>query len=155
MRLMGIHHCLSAVARQLGVRVQRIEAIYHFHTRHLLDPPLAHVCANVGYEQTSTRKGHEYITTFVDLDTAQVIDIQDGKGAEAVEKFFRGHPYPQALLRHLHRHVPGLHQRGRELLPPGRHHLRQVARDPAALQAPDLDGLASKAGALGASTWGC
>lgn len=97
MRLMGLHHCLSAVARQLGVRVQRIEAIYHFHTRHLLEQPLLQVCPNVGYDETSTRKGHDYITTFVDLDTAQVIDIQDGKAAEAVEKFFQGHPYPEAV----------------------------------------------------------
>lgn len=97
MRLIGMHHCLTTVARQLGIYVQRVEKIYHYYSADLQALPLTRVATHVGFDETSTRKGHEYITTFVDMHTATIIGIEDGKAASAVEKFFHNHPNPEAV----------------------------------------------------------
>lgn len=97
MRLMSLHHCLSSVARQLSIHVQRVESIYHHYTTPAYYDHQMPVCPRVGYDETSTRKGHDYITTFVDMDTGQLLDIQDGKSAQAVAAFVKAHPYPEAI----------------------------------------------------------
>jgi transposase len=60
MRLMKIHHCFSTVARNLGIRIQRVEAIYHhytqaFETDLLMAPPV-----NIAFDETSTRRSSLY-----------------------------------------------------------------------------------------------
>ncbi len=97
MRLMRIHHCLSSVARQSGIYVQRAERIYHHYTRHLEALPVTQVAHRVGVDETSARKGHDYITTFVDMDTGAILDIADGKGTDCVKHFFANHPNPEAV----------------------------------------------------------
>jgi transposase len=97
MRLMHIHYCMSSVARQLGIAVQRVEKIYHYYSAHLQALPVTEVATQVGIDETSTRKGHDYITTFVNMETATIIDIEDGKAARAVENFFHNHPNPEAV----------------------------------------------------------
>jgi transposase len=97
MRLMRIHLCFTTVAKQMNINVQRVETIYHFYTKELDNPLMDTVCSDVGYDETSTRKGHDYITVFVDMKTHKVIDIYDGKSAECVEQFFQAHPYPEAV----------------------------------------------------------
>jgi transposase len=107
MRLMHLHHCMRTVAAQLSIHVQRVESIYHYYTRELACDHISQVPVNIAYElhllssfrydETFTRKGHEYITTFFDLDRWQIIGIYDGKSAESVRAFFQDHPYPQAV----------------------------------------------------------
>lgn len=97
MRLMGLHCSLSSVARQLAIHVQRVEAIYHHYATPAYEDHQMAVCPRVGYDETSTRKGHDYITTFVDLDTGQLLDIEDGKSAQALAAFVGKHPYPEAI----------------------------------------------------------
>lgn len=97
MRLISIHHCMGPIARQLGIYVQRVETIYHHYTRHLEALPISRVADRVGVDETSTRKGHGYITTFVDMDTGAMIDIADGKGADCISHFFDQHPNPEAV----------------------------------------------------------
>ena len=41
----------------------------------------------VGVDETSHRKGHRYITQFVDLDTRRTVFVTEGKGAETVGAF--------------------------------------------------------------------
>lgn len=97
MRLIHIHHNLTTVARQLNIHVQRVEAIYHHYTTHLEALPVSNLATRVGFDETSTRKGHDYITTFVDMDRGEIIDIEDGKAATAVAAFFHNHPNPQVI----------------------------------------------------------
>ncbi|MEA3506242.1 MAG: transposase, partial [Elusimicrobiota bacterium] len=42
---------------------------------------------HVGMDETSVKKGHNYITMFVDMDKRRAIDVEEGKDAEVVEKF--------------------------------------------------------------------
>lgn len=97
MRLMQLHHNISKVAEQLQVNAQRIAGIYHHYTTIPYQEHHVPACQQIGIDETSTRKGHEYITAFVDLATHQIIDIEDGKGADTIERFFQGHPNPQVV----------------------------------------------------------
>lgn len=98
MRLMHIHHCFTAVARTLGIRIQRVEHIYHHYTENIEQDYYQQCTASrVAYDETSTRKGHEYITTFFDLDNWQLLGVYEGKSSECVTQFKNGHPYPEAV----------------------------------------------------------
>lgn len=41
----------------------------------------------VGVDETSFRKGHQYVTLFVDLDTSRVLFATEGKGADTINRF--------------------------------------------------------------------
>lgn len=97
MRLMKINHSFTAVATSLGINIQRVESIYHHYTQNLEEDIIGQTPVNIAFDETSTRKGHDYITTFFDLDTRKIIGIYDGKSAQCVEQFKQDHPYPQAL----------------------------------------------------------
>jgi transposase len=40
----------------------------------------------VGFDETSVRKGHKYVTTMVDLDQRRVLFVTEGKGADCIGK---------------------------------------------------------------------
>lgn len=98
MRLMSIHHCFTSVARQLHIRTQRVQSIYNAYSKEFEeDSPLSSVPLNIACDETSTRKGHQYITTFFDLDTWKIIGIYDGKSSDCVESLQKNHPDPGAV----------------------------------------------------------
>lgn len=97
MRLMKIHHCFKTVAKQLGIYPQRVESIYHYYTSDYEVDSIVSTPVKVAFDETSTRKGHHYITTFYDLEIGKIIGIYDGKSAKCVEQFMQAHPYPEAL----------------------------------------------------------
>lgn len=41
----------------------------------------------IGFDETSKKKGHKYITSFIDLDTGELLYIGEGKSSEVVEEF--------------------------------------------------------------------
>lgn len=41
----------------------------------------------IGVDETSARRGHDYVTSFVDLDEKQTIFVTEGKSSETVEEF--------------------------------------------------------------------
>jgi transposase len=97
MRLMRIHYCFTTVAKTLHIRPQRVESIYHHYTQDLEDDCIEETPVNIAYDETSTKKGHDYITTFFDLDQWKIIGIYDGKSSECVREFMKSHPYPEAI----------------------------------------------------------
>lgn len=40
----------------------------------------------IGFDETSTKKGHNYVTTMVDLNEKRVLYATEGKGADCIEK---------------------------------------------------------------------
>lgn len=94
MRLMGIHYCLKSVAQQLHIHTQRVEKIYHHYTSTAFDQHEVEPCSSIGVDETSTRKGHHYITTIVNMDTGKPIDVLDGKGSEVLKEFFDNNVNP-------------------------------------------------------------
>jgi transposase len=39
----------------------------------------------LGFDETSRRKGHKYVTVAVDLETRRVIHVVEGKDAKTIE----------------------------------------------------------------------
>ena len=78
---------VRAAARILNMWSTRLWRIIHHH----VDAEEASLdlsgVVHVGLDETSSRKGHNYITVFADLDTKRVIFVAEGKGADTLEKF--------------------------------------------------------------------
>ena len=94
MRLMKIYYSPTNVSKQLNVYPQRIEKIYHYYTQEAYETHEIAPCEEVGVDETSTRKGHHYITTFVNMKTGKPIDIQDDKGSDTIKELFEANPNP-------------------------------------------------------------
>lgn len=86
--LIKIHGCVSEVSKQLGVYPQRIWRIIQRLTQEktLDDLDMSQV-KKIGLDETSRKKGHDYITCFIDLDTGELLHIVEGKSAEVISKF--------------------------------------------------------------------
>lgn len=97
LELVKTHCCFSTVAAQLGVYPQRVESIYHYYTTGAYLSHTACVCERVGIDETSTRKGHDYITVFTDMHAQRVIALEDGRSGEAIAAFFASHANPAAI----------------------------------------------------------
>lgn len=54
----------------------------------------------IGVDETSRRKGHSYITQFVDLDTRKTVFVCPGKDADTFKKFTEG-----LTIRHWEKHI--------------------------------------------------
>ena len=75
---------VNRVAEMLGVLPQRIWTVFNHwvaNARQSDDPSTVH---RLGIDETSTKKGHNYVTLGVDLDTSRVIHVVEGKGKETL-----------------------------------------------------------------------
>ena len=82
---------VNAVSRYVGVtdkRIWRVVTHYVFKAMGKLD--LSGLCG-VGLDETATKRGHHYVTIFVDMDreTRPVIFATPGKGKECIKTFAR------------------------------------------------------------------
>lgn len=97
LELLKIHQCQTSVANQLKINTQRVEKIFHDYTSTVYEKHTFEPCEKVGIDETSTRKGHNYFTIFVDMQTGKPVDIQNGKGADTIENFFQNNANPQIV----------------------------------------------------------
>jgi len=78
---------VNAVARQVGEHDTRLWRVLH----HYVEPARANSDASevtrLAIDETAARRGHDYITLFVDIDQARVVFATDGKDAETVAAF--------------------------------------------------------------------
>jgi transposase len=76
-----------ALADMVGEHDTRIWRILH----HYVDEARAHVdmsgVEKVGFDETSSRRGHDYISIFVDMQEGKVLFATPGKDAETVKSF--------------------------------------------------------------------
>lgn len=88
LELVKVHGCVAEVARQLKLYPQRLWRIVNTYGKHVnLTEIDMHKVRRIGYDETSRKKGHDYITCFIDLDTGDLLCVQEGKGAETVTGF--------------------------------------------------------------------
>ena len=86
--LVKIHGCVAEVARQLEIYPQRLWRIVKDFGKELsLQEIDRSKVRRIGYDETSRKKGHDYITCFIDLDTGDLLYVVEGKGAETVVSF--------------------------------------------------------------------
>jgi transposase len=78
---------VKAVARMVGEHDTRLWRVVH----HYVDQARARIDASdvtqVAIDETAARRGHDYITLFVDIDQARVLFAAEGKDAKTVGAF--------------------------------------------------------------------
>lgn len=86
---MSIH----SISKLLDESDGRLWRVVHRYAKDYIENLEFSEVTKIGLDETS-RKGHEYITVFIDLDTSRVLYIADGKKVETIkefEKFFKEH----------------------------------------------------------------
>lgn len=78
---------VNAVSRLIGETDNRIWRVVEHHVEEARKEMDLSEVEHMGMDETSTKKGHNYITMFVDMDKRRAIDVEDGKGGDVVEKF--------------------------------------------------------------------
>lgn len=78
---------VNEVAKLFGVHDDRIWSVIHYYVPKAVDETDWSDVKNIGIDETSRKKGHNYITTVTDLDTSRVIYITVGKDATTVDSF--------------------------------------------------------------------
>jgi len=78
---------VAAVARIVGEHDTRLWRVIH----HYVDQARAHTDASdvtrIAIDETAARRGHNYITLFVDIDQARVLFATEGRDAETIAVF--------------------------------------------------------------------
>ena len=89
MKLIESETPVSSVAKHTRVTAPRIWRVFH----HWVSKAREHIdlsgVRRIGIDETSSRKGHNYITNFVDLDTRQLIFCTKGKGEATIGEFVK------------------------------------------------------------------
>ena len=80
---------LQDVSNHLGVSWDTIKEIHSSYLKCHYSPPSLDGVENIGIDEFAVRKGHVYKTIVVDLDSGRIIYVDDGKGSEALNKFWR------------------------------------------------------------------
>jgi transposase len=76
---------VNRVAEILKVYPQRIWTIFNHWISKAKDADDPSSITKLGVDETSTKKGHHYVTLGVDLDEARVIHVTEGKGKATLE----------------------------------------------------------------------
>lgn len=89
MKLIESEMPVTSVAKRTGVTQPRIWKVF----RHWVSAAVGRIgmegVTRIGIDETSSRRGHRYITNFVDLDTRRLIFCTPGKGEDTVGRFVR------------------------------------------------------------------
>ena len=82
-----IHMPVAAAARMLGEHDTKLwRVVHHYVEAALADLDLSAV-KRVCIDETAAKRGHNYITLFVDIDARRVVFIAEGRGAGTVAQF--------------------------------------------------------------------
>ena len=79
---------LQDVSNHLGVSWDTVKEIHSTYLERHYSPPSLEGIENIGIDEFAVRKGHVYKTIVVDLDSGRVLYVGDGKGADALTKFW-------------------------------------------------------------------
>jgi transposase len=81
---------VRSIAEATGIQDTRIWRIIDYHVQREVESQDLSGVRKVGVDETSRRRGHRYVTLFVDMETSKVIYVTKGKDADTV-KAFREH----------------------------------------------------------------
>jgi transposase len=90
---------ISGVGRLVGEDDKRIWRVLERYVTKAREAEVYTDITEVGIDETSSKKGHQYVTLGVDLAERRVFDVQDGKDKEAVAglgSFLETHGSPKA-----------------------------------------------------------
>ena len=80
---------ISETAAYLGLNWSTVKDIHKNYLLHNYASPDIRKVRFIGIDEFAVLKGHVYKTIVVDLETGHIIYVGDGKGADALDAFFR------------------------------------------------------------------
>ena len=83
------HMTIQDVARHLGVSWDTIKDIQKEDLQRHYARPKLHKLKQIAIDEISVGKGHRYLTVVLDLVSGAVVFVGDGKGASALEPFWK------------------------------------------------------------------
>ncbi|MBQ9171290.1 MAG: ISL3 family transposase, partial [Bacteroidaceae bacterium] len=92
---------LQDVSNHLGVSWDTVREIHSTYLECHYSPPSLGGVENIGIDKFAVRKGHVYKTIVVDLDSGRVLYVGDGKGADALTKFWRKVKRKDIKIKHV------------------------------------------------------
>jgi transposase len=84
---------LSAVARMLRMTWDEVDGVTKRAVERGLARRASQPLRNIGVDETSYQKRHEYVTIVYDCDRKHVVEVLDGRSQEALEGFYWDTPY--------------------------------------------------------------
>ena len=92
---------LQDVANHLNISWNTVKEIHSTYLlRHYCPPSLKGV-KNIGIDEFAVRKGHIYKTIVVDLDSGRIVYVGDGKGIDALKKFWKRVKRHKVKIEHI------------------------------------------------------
>ena len=76
---------ISKVGKVMSVYPQRIWNVFHYWISIAHQKDQIGKLEKLGFDETSSKKGHKYVTTLVDLDARRVLFASEGKGSENIK----------------------------------------------------------------------
>lgn len=80
---------IKSVASLLSVGWDTVKRIHKEYLRRRYSPPSLKGVRNIGIDEFSVRRGVEYRTIVVDLDTGRIIHVGKGRGGDALVPFWK------------------------------------------------------------------
>jgi len=77
---------VSKAAQTMAVYPKRIWNVFNYWISKAHTEDKVEDVRQIGFDETSTKKGHNYVTTTVDLDKRRVLHVSEGKDASCIEK---------------------------------------------------------------------
>ncbi len=78
---------VSAVAREVKEHDTRLWRVFHYYVQRNMDQLDLSKVKRIAIDETSSKRGHHYVTLFVDVDTKRVIFATEGKDASVIQTF--------------------------------------------------------------------
>ena len=83
---------VSQIAKLVGEHDTRIWRIVRHHVKRAHAKKSYASVTKVGCDETSSRKGHNYVTVFADMDSGEVMFATKGKDSGAIKAFAQESP---------------------------------------------------------------
>jgi transposase len=87
----------TAVARRLGLTWDQVDGVMQRAVRRGLARRILSVPRQVGVDETSFQRRHEYVTVVADLGNGVVHHVADGKGKETLAAYYGGFSQPELV----------------------------------------------------------
>jgi len=78
---------INAIARLVGEEDTRIWRILHHHVEEARSDQDYSEVRQIGVDETASKRGHNYISVFVDMDSSKVLFSTEGKDAKTLNAF--------------------------------------------------------------------
>ena len=76
---------VAAVAREVKEHDTRLWRVFHYYVKRAMNELDFTQVKRMAIDETSSRRGHQYVTLFVDMDTKRVMFATEGKGTEVLK----------------------------------------------------------------------